>query len=291
MRASQDDIRRIVTQQGVLVRRDHPELAGSVAWARRQGHLRSVLPGIYAPPESAGDRLVRIQALTRFEPDAVLTGVTAAQLSFWPGLRGEVVECASTRQLRPRPGFVFRRRVIPADLIDERGAIRLTAPALTALDLCEAVGGDGIDHVLRGRAATLSQLRQAFDLTRGRRGNLLRGQLLLDSRDEPWSAAERRAHRLLRDAGIVGWVANHPVRLAGKRYYLDIAFPGLLLVVEIDGRLHEDDSDVFENDRLRQNQLVLAGWTVLRFTWRMLMTEPEAVIAAVRDAIQQRVRA
>ena len=57
-------------------------------------------------------------------------------------------------------------------------------------------------------------------------------------------------------------------------------------MIEIDGRLHEDDPDVFENDRWRQDALVLEGWTVLRFTWRMLEDHPEVVVARVERTIR-----
>lgn len=56
-------------------------------------------------------------------------------------------------------------------------------------------------------------------------------------------------------------------------------------MLEIDGRLHEDDDDVFENDRHRQNALVLDGWMVLRFTWHMLTEQPELVLASVLTAL------
>ena len=48
---------------------------------------------------------------------------------------------------------------------------------------------------------------------------------------------------------------------------------------------HEDDPDIFENDRLRQNALVLSGWRVLRFTYAMLINEPAQVIATIRRAL------
>jgi hypothetical protein len=69
--------------------------------------------------------------------------------------------------------------------------------SLTALDLCETLGGDAIDQALRTRTTTLGLLHQAMELTAARVGNRTRRQLLLDSRAEPWSAAERRFHRLL----------------------------------------------------------------------------------------------
>ena len=242
-----------------------------------------MLPGVYAAADQVDDFRVRVLALRRWCPDAVLTGAAAARLTFRPSARVDLVEVATARQLE-QPGFRMVRRRIPDELVWERKGLRLTAPALTALDL-GVEDADAIDDVLRTRAATLTGLRQALDLTAGRRGNRQRLRHLLDSRDEPWSAAERLCHRLLRDAGIVGWKANVPVQAGGRCYYLDVAFAGAMLVVEIDGRLHEDDADVFENDRWRQNALVLEGWTVLRFTWAMLRDRPDHVVQTIRSAL------
>ena len=144
---------------------------------------------------------------------------------------------------------------------------------------------DAIDRALRTRTATLSGMYEALRLTGNRIGNPERMRLLLDSRALPWSAAERVAHRILRRARITGWRTNQPVFVAGRLYYIDIAFPLLKVAIEIDGRLHEEDKDLFESDRWRQNALVADGWRVLRFTWDMLQEHPEAVAAAVRAAI------
>ncbi|MBA3529890.1 MAG: DUF559 domain-containing protein [Propionibacteriaceae bacterium] len=166
--------------------------------------------------------------------------------------------------------------------------MRYTTAALTTLDLCSTMGGDGIDTALRTRAATLDGMRAALELTRNRAGNTERRRFLLDSRDEPWSAAERLCHRLLHDAGIKGWRGNVAVPSLGSIYYVDIAFERQMLAIEVDGRLHEDDPDMFESDRWRQNHLVLQGWRVLRFTWQMLKQHPELVIQTVREALKKR---
>ena len=63
-------------------------------------------------------------------------------------------------------------------------------------------------------------------MTPHRAGNLEKLKLLIDSRNEPWSAAERLSHRLLRAAHITGWETNLPVYIDGQVYYLDIAFSG-----------------------------------------------------------------
>ena len=279
----QDEVRSLVGRDGVVRRRDEPALATSIDALVRAGELRPVLPGVFAASDQVGDFRVRVLALSRWCPDAVLTGHAAARLTYLPAARVGEIEAATRRQAEHR-GFRLVRRSIPDELVWERRGLRLTSPALTALDLC-GDGADAIDQVLRSRAATLAGLRGAFDLTRGRRGNRQRLRHLLDSRDEPWSAAERVCHRLLREASITGWTSNLAVTAGGRRYYLDVAFHAARVAVEIDGRLHEDDPEVFENDRWRQNALVLDGWTVLRFTWAMLRDHPGLVLDAIRSAL------
>jgi very-short-patch-repair endonuclease len=154
------------------------------------------------------------------------------------------------------------------------------------VDLGRGSCGDAIDQALRTRATTLTELNRTMELTAARVGNRVKRQLLLDSRAEPWSKAERFFHRLLRDARITGWRANRPVVLRGSRFFVDVIFRELKLVIEIDGRLYHDGTEVFERDRWRQNLLVLDGWCVLRFTWAMIEERPEEVIAMVREAIE-----
>jgi very-short-patch-repair endonuclease len=64
-----------------------------------------------------------------------------------------------------------------------------------------------------------------------------------------------------------------------------VAFEDVLLDVEVDGREHHDTRAAFETDRLRQNRLVRAGWTVLRFTPTMIDTDPPGVIEMIRDTL------
>jgi very-short-patch-repair endonuclease len=285
VRASANDIQHILTARGVIAGRDHPELRGAIEWRLRTGDLVAVLPGIYAPVAVASLTATRIAAVAAWDAEAVLTHEAAAVMSFWPSLPVPAVRCAVRHARRPQPGFAFARSNLPAELVWRRGLLRLTAPALTALDLCETSGGDAIDHALRTRATTLELMRSALAMTPKRAGNPRRRQLLLDSRDEPWSAAERVFHGLLRAAGITGWKANQPLRLGDQTIHPDVVFRRLRLVVEIDGREFHSDPEVFEVDRRRQNLLVLHGWRILRVTWTMIRSEPDQVIAMVREAM------
>jgi very-short-patch-repair endonuclease len=286
VRTTFQDVQRLLTADGVIARRDHPELDSTLRYLVRRGDLARVLPGIYSAADQAASLQTRVRALSRLDPDVVLVGAVAARVSFWPDLRVDMIECAVRHSRAPQAGYCFSRRHIPDELVVNRSGLRYTTPALTALDLCAAFGGDAIDQALRTRATTLAQLDRAMELTSARVGNRTRRQLLLDSRAEPWSEAERRLHRLLRKAGITGWKANRPIVLNDSTFYVDIIFRKLKLVIEIDGRLYHTGAEVFETDRWRQNLLVLNGWFVLRFTWAMIEEHPEKVIAMVRVAIE-----
>lgn len=253
--------------------------------ARAAGRIVSLLPGVGVPAGLGTDWKWQIAALFAWRPDAVVLGRAAANLQFWPGLEVRAVEAAVRTRFRS-PAYQFTEAQVPLDEIVQLGGVRVCSPALTTLDLIPEFGGDVIDRALRSRRVTLPQLWSALDRSTNRRGNRARRRLLLDSRDEPWSEAERLAHRWLRRHRIGGWQANFGVIVRGRTYYLDIAFRRQRVAIEIDGRLHEDDPEIFESDRERQNALVLAGWTVLRFTWRMLVDRPDYVIATIQAVLR-----
>ena len=78
---------------------------------------------------------------------------------------------------------------------------------------------------------------------------------------------------------------NLRVVVRGHPYYVDIGFPEINLAVEIDGREFHTASADFEKDRWRQNDLVNAGWRVLRFPARMLEETPQLVLAVIAEAL------
>lgn len=238
-----------------------------------------------ATPGNATALATKVAAVARWDPDAVICGRAAAALSYWRELSVSNIDVASPNRHSPQPGFVFQRRRIPAELVQHRGPIAYTAPPLTAVELSTLQDTDPIDTALRRKVADLDSLRDALQQTRHRRGNQERWRALLDSRADPWSKAERLAHRIYRDAGIHGWVGNLKVTIADwATYYLDVAFERQRLACEIDGRETHDNPDAFETDRERQNALITAGWTVLRFTWKMLQ-DPDYVLWVTRRAL------
>ena len=55
---------------------------------------------------------------------------------------------------------------------------------------------------------------------------------------------------------------------------------------EVDGRRFHGP-ETFEHDRRRDNAANLAGWNVLRFTWRMVVDTPDYVVASIREGLRQ----
>lgn len=90
---------------------------------------------------------------------------------------------------------------------------------------------------------------------------------------------------LLAEAGLPEPVLHHRVYVDGRFVAeVDLAYPALKIAIELDGKVHLE-ADVREHDLMRQNDLVLAGWIVLRFTYERYRTRPEQLIAEIRAAI------
>lgn len=128
----------------------------------------------------------------------------------------------------------------------------------------------------------LRELWRAQLRNKGRYGSPAARRLLQTASDGARSDAERLLVKLLREAGITGWETNYPV----GGYKVDFAFLAAKVAIEVDGLAFHSSSDDFHRDRARQNDVMLLGWQVLRFTWLDLTEYPERVIAIIRRAIR-----
>lgn len=77
----------------------------------------------------------------------------------------------------------------------------------------------------------------------------------------------------------------HPqseITLKGKRYRLDFAIPSHKVAIEVDGFEFHRNRMQFDNDRVRQNALISAGWKIVRITATFTDNQiGDAVISAV----------
>ena len=73
---------------------------------------------------------------------------------------------------------------------------------------------------------------------------------------------------------------EHRVRLGDKQYRIDLSYPEAMVAIEVDGWEWHHTRTAFDGDRARANDLVAAGWTVLRFTSGMTDAEAATHTAA-----------
>ena len=81
-------------------------------------------------------------------------------------------------------------------------------------------------------------------------------------------------------------VLPHPnVNTVIEGLEVDFAWQEQKLVVELDGYETHGTRAAFERDRARDRALQVAGWRVLRITWRQLHARAAAVAAELRTLL------
>lgn len=260
--------------------------------AARSGRLTRVGRAVFLVPGAPFPREVRLLAeVLAAGADAVVSHASAAWL--W-GLVGEPParhEISVTRGRRPRtPSLVVHEStdlglVVPGTV---RG-LPVTDIGRTILD-CGGAGADLdllIDEARRTQqiSRTLLPWVVAQHRRSGRRGiDALLAHLERDAL--PDSDFERLVCRWLTVEDVGGWEFHHQIVVNGfGPVELDIAWPGPKVALELEGALHIDARAVHDHDTERQNWIALAGWDVLRLTYRRWLRRPEAVLAEIRRAI------
>jgi very-short-patch-repair endonuclease len=229
-------------------------------------------------------------AVLAYGPKAVLSHRSAAALhGIRPDNRPKTDVTLPSRSAQSRPGIdVHRSTTLEAGDVTTVDGIPCTTLARTLLDLAEVVDTQALERAV-GQADVLRtfDLRPVEEVLRrasGRRGaTALRSVLgvydrptLTDRELEELFLALCRKASLPRPE-VNGWVALGD----GIAYKIDFLWRAERLAVETDGWGSHGTRQAFENDRRRDRNLSLAGWTVVRFTWRDVEREPDEVRAAL----------
>jgi very-short-patch-repair endonuclease len=77
------------------------------------------------------------------------------------------------------------------------------------------------------------------------------------------------------------------LELNGRLLEPDFLWRDAGLIVEADSRRYHDTDSAFQHDRRREQQLLLAGWRVVRCTWEQVEGEPRRLAETVRDLLDQ----
>lgn len=280
-------------QHGVVAR---PQLLalgfgrGAIAHRVDRRRLYRIHRGVYAPGRPVSTPRGRwLAAVFACGGDAVLSHGSAAAL--W-GLKRAVeahphVLVTHMRAPGPAGVIVHRTRSLPGSQRTARDRIPITTVARTLLDLAAIVNAATLRRTFeeadRLRLLDLKALIELRGVATGRRGigNL---DALLSELHEPEidrSELERRFAELCDREDLPRPARN--VIAAG--FEVDALWPAERLVVELDGFSNHRSRAAFERDRERDAALMLAGFRVLRVTYRRLEREPNAVAEAIRSLL------
>jgi very-short-patch-repair endonuclease len=176
---------------------------------------------------------------------------------------------------------VHRTKALAKPDIRWRKGIPVTSPALTILRLAGQMDDLELETVLSAgfrknlvRRSQLDEVMKRNPRSKGiatLRGLLAQEEELHDTR----SKYERKLLKLLRAAELPLPITNTWV----GGVYVDGVWPDLKLVLEFDGWQRHGERDGFENDRLRDQHLLIAGHQSLRVTARQIDRRPYALVA------------
>jgi very-short-patch-repair endonuclease len=254
------------------------------------GRLHVLHRGVYA----VGHRVLTVEgrwmaAVLACGSNAVLSHATAAAAwDLMPAGSGAThVTVPGDPGRTRRAGIRVHRSatLTPADTTTHRG-IPITTPLRTLLDVAATLKRRSLEQALdrAERLIDFAELQQALTAHRTRPGSPSLQAVLstytvgsVVTRSEQ----EERFLRLCDDHGLPRPETN--TRIEGME--VDFVWRDARLIVEVDGYKYHRLPTVFESDRERDVLLTLAGWRVLRFTWRQITGRDGWVAGVIRDCL------
>jgi hypothetical protein len=267
---------------------------GSIAHWLRIGRLYLLHPGVYAVghPEVSLHGRWRAAVLA-CGPGAALSHRDAGELDGFYSSRRRAIDVTAPGRSRHKSALitVHRPRTLHPDDVTTKDGIPVTTVARTLLDLAEVLK----PHQLR-RAWNESQRLELFDLKAiratmargvGRRGLKPLAALVSEQLDAPATKEQFQARfddEVVRPFGLERPIYGAP--LLG--YEIDALYPRERLAIELDSfEFHGRSRAAHERDRVKQLDLQLAGYTVVRLTWSML-NEPAVVATRIQNFLSAR---
>ena len=265
-----------------------------------KGRLHRIHRGVYAvgrPQLSARGRWMA--GTLAYGPTAVLSHASAAELwGIHRSARPQVHITLPSPYGRARQGVEAHRSstLTEADVARVDG-IPCTSVARTLVDL-----GDYAKRREVERAVDQAEVLRLFDLRavqdalgragRRRGAGVLRAVLADYAGPTPTRRElEERFLALCRGGSVPIPETNAWITLDdGVAYQADFLWRAEGLIVETDGRDVHTTRSAFEHDRLRDQRLTLAGYTVVRFTWRQVTGEPHRVLRTSRRLLARLAR-
>ena len=264
--------------------------AGVTLSALRGGAWRRLGSELYCWKDWREDKWTLLSAWRRLLPEGVVfSGRSAAAIHGLDFDAANPVEVIAARDssLRSVFGLAVRHCDLPKDEVVTIRRLPLTSVERTLRDLCLQRPPDealvALDMAVRLKLVDVVGLWRYTQSAAGRPGARQMRQIvpLAEPAESPM---ETRLRWLLLQAGlprpqVQTDLHDHQGRFVGRA---DLYYRASRIVLEFDGANHRDR---LVADNRRQNQLIDAGFTVLRFTTADLRDRPEIVVAQVRSSL------
>jgi very-short-patch-repair endonuclease len=256
----------------------------AVAAALERGEIERIALGIYALPGLPATEAAVLAY------DGVLSHLSAAQAFGLPLLLApEKPHVTLPPHRHPRPGPPAVLHWAHTSAAERRD--RITSLQRTVVDCARTLPfGESLavaDAALATGRLVQDELIAAASALRGYGcPNARRTAAAASGLSESFLESVLRS--LLIDAGVDGFEPQVLVTHGSFRARVDLGHRVALLALEAEGFAFHGSRRDFAADCHRYDELVAAGWLVLRFTYEQVIGDPAWVIATVRAALAQR---
>jgi very-short-patch-repair endonuclease len=255
---------------------------GAIKHRTAVGRLQPLHRGVFA----VGHRALRSEAwwmaaVLAAGEGAVLSHRSAAALWGMRTAHRKRIEVSVPRHRRSTPRLELHHVALPPDEVAIERGIPVTTPARTLLDIASVLSESHLraafDEAEFRRLGSPTSLDALLERYPGRRGTRAVTTVLEDHRRDgetvTRSLLERRLLALVDRHGL----PRPRINRIGPEGELDATWPEQRLVVECDGFAAHGTRRAFEDDRARDRALQVAGWRVLRITWRQLTDDADLI--------------
>ena len=262
---------------------------GAIHLRVRNGRLHRLHRGVFAVGHARISREGRwMAAVLALGDGAVLSHVSAAAL--W-GIRHSssayvhvTVPTGAGRERR-RGVVVHRSVTLGRSDVTEHDGVAVTSVSRTLLDLAGMLTPARLERAIeRSLALRLFDLRAVGAVLAAnprRPGATTLAEIVARIHDEP-SLTRRELEALMLDLCDAHAIERPEVNVLVDGLEVDFLWRAQRVIVETDGREQHQTPIAFHKDRERDERLTVAGYRVVRFTYRRLVNHPAAVAATLR---------
>jgi very-short-patch-repair endonuclease len=259
------------------------------AWVR-------VFPSVYRVVGAPANWRQSVEALMLWaHAKDVLSHRTAAVLHGFKQFQEGPLELTSIQATRPPKGVQLYRvsALLKADrtTVDE---LNVTSVDRTLVDLAAITDISTLrttmDQALREKKTTLEKLEKVAARSPHRVGVIEFRQLVDEfngAGGPSESELERLALELIEEGGLPRPKIQWTVIAGRKRRRLDLIFEKYGIVIEVDGYASHSGVEAFEDDRERNNSLLLLNLRVLHWTWRAIHERREELLSQLFAILNQ----